>query len=62
MTVDELGKAVELLRVELGMIEEGQDRLRRILALVITDQNKLLEIYKRAPILRGVPTGRETVN
>ena len=59
MTVDELGEAVQLLRVELGMIAEGQERLYRLLALVITDQKKQLEI-NRAPSLRGI-TG-ETVN
>ena len=41
------------------MIVESQDRLHRLLALVITDQKKQLEI-NRAPLLRGI-TG-ETVN
>ena len=59
MTVDQLGRAIELLRVELTLIVESQDRLHRLLALVITDQKKQLEI-NRAPLLRGI-TG-ETVN
>ena len=62
MTVDELGEAVQLLRVELGMIAEGQERLYKLIGFIIEDQNKILDIYRRAPMLKGIATGRETVN
>ena len=62
MTPENLVEVVNLLRVELVQISRGQKRLYRLIALVIEDQNKLLEIYDRAPMLRGKSTGKELLN
>lgn len=60
--MDDLREAINLLRVELALIAEGQQRIFRLLALVVRDQDRILQIYDRAPILRGVAPGREAVN
>ena len=62
MTTENLVEVVNLLRVELGLIAQGQERLYRLVALVIEDQNKLLEAYNRVPRLRGKSTGKELLN
>ena len=60
--MDDLREAINLLRVELALIAEGQQRLYRLLAIVVRDHDRLLEIYNRAPILRGIAPGRELLN
>ena len=62
MTTENLVEVVNLLRAELTLIAEGQERLFRLVALVIEDQNKILEIYNRGPMLLGKSTGKELLN
>ena len=62
MTIEDLVEVVNLLRVELKQIERGQKRLHKLIAFIVSNQNRILDVYRQAPLLRGKSTGKELLN